>query len=169
MAEPRWLDPREQRAWRGLQDVSVQLRSRLHRQLVQDSGLSAADYEVLVHLSETPGDRLRVYELGDAMQWEKSRLSHQLTRMERRGLVAREECPTDARGAFAVLTPAGRTAIEAAAPGHVAEVRRLVVDVLTPAQLDALGEISEAILDRLGRLDNGVDDHWQGRPAVGAG
>ncbi|HEV8297656.1 MAG TPA: MarR family transcriptional regulator, partial [Acidimicrobiales bacterium] len=104
MAPPRWLDERENRAWRGLQQVRAQLGGRLGRQLQRDTGLSAADYEVLVNLSEAPKGRLRSYELSNALQWEKSRLSHHLTRMQRRGLVDREGCATDARGAFILIT-----------------------------------------------------------------
>ena len=123
MAEPRWLDEREARAWRGFLRMQSELR-RVARQLQQEAGLSAADYEVLVSLSEAPGGRLRVFELGGATQWEKSRLSHHLTRMEHRGLVRRMPCPTDNRGANVVLTD-GPSAIEAAAPRHVEHVRKL--------------------------------------------
>ena len=148
-AQVRWLDEREQRAWRGLIRMQAQLGAHLRRSLVRDSGLSDADYDVLVHLSEAPEDRLRIFELVRALQWEKSRLSHQLRRMEQRGLLERSECPTDGRGAFVSLTPEGRAAIEAAAPRHVADVRRHFVDVLTPEQLDVLGDIAEAVLESL--------------------
>jgi DNA-binding MarR family transcriptional regulator len=144
-----WLDDREQRAWRGLLAMSAALDSRLGRSLQQRSGLSHADYAVLVALSESSRGRLRAFELVAELEWEKSRLSHQLRRMEDRGLLVREECETDRRGAFVVLSPAGRAAIEEAAPSHVADVRRWFVDALTPAQLDALAQISEAVLARL--------------------
>jgi DNA-binding MarR family transcriptional regulator len=147
--EVNWLSEREQRAWRGFIDMQTQLGAHLRRSLARDSGLSDADYEVLVHLSEAPGDRLRVFELVRALQWEKSRLSHQLRRMEGRGLLQRTECETDGRGAFVALTPEGRAAITAAAPLHVAEVRRHFVDVLSEAQLDSLAEIAGTILARL--------------------
>jgi DNA-binding MarR family transcriptional regulator len=146
MAEPRWLDAREARAWRGFLRMQVEVLARTSRQLQQEAGLSAADYEVLVSLSEAPGHRMRVFELGRATKWEKSRLSHHLTRMEQRGLVARERCADDNRGANVVLTEAGRTAIEAAAPLHVEHVRKIFVDALTSEQLDALGDISDAVL-----------------------
>jgi DNA-binding MarR family transcriptional regulator len=149
MGDTRWLDAREARAWRRFITMQVQLRARMARQLQRDSGLSEADYEVLVQLSEAPDGRQRVFELGRATQWEKSRLSHHLTRMAQRGLVARETCPTDFRGAFVVLTDAGRAAIEAAAPQHVEHVRRWFIDALTPEQLEALADMSEAVLDRL--------------------
>ena len=122
---------------------------RTARELQRESGLSGPDYEVLVNLSEAPNGRLRAFELGRATQWEKSRLSHHISRMVDRGLVRRESCPTDSRGAFVALTAAGRKAIDAAAPLHVEHVRRLFIDSLTPEQLDALAEISEAVLAKL--------------------
>ena len=100
----RWLTEDEQRAWRGLLRMTAQLNARMNRQLQDDYGISLADYDVLVVLSEAPACRRRVFELTDALAWEQSRVSHQLARMQRRGLVTREECLTDARGAFAVLT-----------------------------------------------------------------
>lgn len=145
MSRPRWLTSREQRAWRGFVLMQQRLVRRIGRELQQETGLSAADYEVLVQLSEAPGGRLRAFELGGVTQWEKSRLSHHITRMADRGLVKRESCPTDSRGAFVVMTAAGRKAIEAAAPRHVEHVRRWFIDSLTPEQLDALAEISDAV------------------------
>ena len=145
----RWLTEEEQRAWRGLLRMTSQLNARMNRQLLQDYGISLADYDVLVVLSEAPEGRLRVFEVADALAWEQSRVSHQLARMQRRGLVAREGCASDARGAFAVLTEAGRAAIERAAPAHVETVRQLVFDGLTHDQLIALTEITTGVLDRL--------------------
>ncbi len=150
MSRSRWLTRREQRAWRSFLLMARRLNARVARELQRETGLSGADYEVLVHLSETPEGRLRAFELGRATGWEKSRLSHHITRMEDRDLVGRATCPTDSRGAFVVLTDAGRTAIEAAAPRHVEHVRRFFVDALTPDQLDALADISEAIVANLG-------------------
>ncbi len=135
--------------WRSFLTVQSRLTASLGRQLLADSGLSLADFEVLVVLSDAPTGRCRAYELGRDLQWEKSRLSHHLTRMERRGLLAREGCGTDRRGAYVRLTSDGRRAIEAAAPGHVENVRRSVFDVLTPAQVDSLGEVCAAVLSRL--------------------
>ena len=154
MDDTRWLDEGEARAWRGYERMHVQLSARLARSLQRDAGMSTADYAVLVHLSEAPDGRLRAFQLGAALQWEKSRLSHQLRRMEQRGLVTRAECPTDARGAFVVLTEDGQAAIEAAAPQHVEDVRRHFVDVLSPSQLESLAEISEAVLARLAEDDD---------------
>jgi DNA-binding MarR family transcriptional regulator len=145
----RWLTEEEQRAWRGLLQMTSQLNARMNRQLQDDYGISLADYEVLVGLSEAPEGRLRVFEIADALAWEQSRVSHQLARMQRRGLIARQECPSDARGAFAVITAAGRAAIERAAPAHVETVRRLVFDDLPPDQLATLTELTGRVLDRL--------------------
>jgi DNA-binding MarR family transcriptional regulator len=117
--------------------------------LQRQTGLSEADYDVLVALSDAPEQRLRLGELGARLDWEKSRLSKQISRMSTRGLVAREDCVTDSRGAFAVLTKAGRTAIEAAAPIHVELVRTWFIDALTPAQLKAMSAIGIAVVDRL--------------------
>lgn len=152
-SETRWLNDREQRAWRGFTRLRAELTARLSRELAQRSGLSEAEYAVLVHLSESRDGQLRAFEMCQALQWERSRLSHQLTRMQRRGLVCRQECPSDARGSFVVLTDQGRAAIEAAAPGHVDDVRRLFIDVLSDEQLDALTEIAETVLDRLATSD----------------
>jgi DNA-binding MarR family transcriptional regulator len=152
---PRWLSDDEQRAWRAFLQMSARLDATLNRELQQTSGLSLADYEVLVLLSEAPDGRLRIYRLADDLQWEQSRLSHHLARMQRRGLVTREECTTDRRGAFVVLTPAGRTAIEQAAPAHVGAVRRLVFDGLTPDQVGALESVARLVITRLEDDDQG--------------
>ncbi|WP_344681328.1 MarR family winged helix-turn-helix transcriptional regulator [Saccharopolyspora taberi] len=131
----------------------TQLAARLHREMQADSGLSLTDFEVLVRLTDQDEPRLRVGELAQALQWEKSRLSHHLARMQRRGLVVRQECPEDARGAFIALTGKGRTAIEQAAPAHVETVRDLVFDQLTEDQVDALAAIADCVLDRLNETE----------------
>jgi DNA-binding MarR family transcriptional regulator len=146
--EPRWLDAREQRAWRGYLAMQAQLQATLHRRLQADAGLSLADFDVLVALSDRD-EPVRAGELAGLLQWEKSRLSHHLARMERRGLVAREDCPDDARGAFVVLTDAGRRAQVAAAPAHVAAVRELVFDGLAPEQVEALISVSDEVRARI--------------------
>jgi DNA-binding MarR family transcriptional regulator len=146
---PQWLTDDEQRAWRGLLQMTSRLDARLNRQLQQTSGLSLADYDVLVLLTERPDGRLRVFEIAEDLQWEQSRLSHHIGRMQRRGLVAREECTTDRRGAFVVLTPAGREAIEKAAPAHVATVRQLVFDGLSKEQVATLESTVNEVLSRL--------------------
>ena len=146
---PHWLTEREQRAWRGLLQMNSALDARLNRELQKTSGLSLADYDVLVLLTEAPAGRLRVFEVAADLQWEQSRLSHHLARMQRRGLVAREECTTDRRGAFVVLTDAGREAIEKAAPGHVDTVRQLVFDGLSEEQIAMLESFARRVLVRL--------------------
>ena len=149
MDEVRWLDEAEARAWRGLQLMELSLNGALGRQLAADAGLSHPDYVVLVALTDQPDGRLRLFELGHILGWEKSRLSHQITRMADRGLVTKEKCDADRRGAYVVLSAKGRREIEAAAPGHVALVRQLFVDVLTPAQLATIAEVAETVLARL--------------------
>jgi DNA-binding MarR family transcriptional regulator len=146
---PRWLDDREQSAWRGYLDMNAKLNARLNKEMQDESGISISDFSVLVALSEHVDGRLRVLELARALGWEKSRLSHQLTRMQNRGLVERSNCNEDRRGAFVVLTAPGRATVEAAAPRHVESVRRYLFDELTPAQVDALGAIARAVVDRL--------------------
>ena len=163
MTDVEWLDEREARAWRGLQALQLRLTARLSRELADDSELSYPDYTVLVVLTDQPQGRLRAFELGRELGWEKSRVSHHVSRMAARGLVAREKCASDQRGAFVVITEQGRRAIESAAPGHVAAVRRYFVDQLTPAQLDALADITETVLAVLDQAGDGpvgvVADH----------
>ncbi len=142
----KWLSDDEQRAWRTYLRMSSLLPAALNRELQQDSGLTLPEYEVLVQLSEEPQHRLRPFQICDALNWEQSRLSHQLTRMERRGLVSRRECAADGRGAFVELTEAGGEAIGAAAARHVAAVRRLVFDRLSDAQRAAFEEACTAIV-----------------------
>ena len=149
MTDPRWLDETQQCAWRKYMSMQAQLNARLNRELQADSKLSLSDFEVLVQLTDNPTNKVRMFEVAQALQWEKSRLSHHLARMQKRGLVAREECPSDARGAFIVLTPEGRKAIEAAAPQHVETVRRLFFEGMTEKQVSVLATISDHILKRL--------------------
>ena len=125
-----------------------QVEAHLNRRL-QESGLSGADYEVLALLSDHDGDRMPAHDLCNALGWEKSRLSHQLRRMQKDGLISREPNPDDARSTMVCLLPAGRAAIEKAAPGHVADVRRNFIDLLTPAELDLLATLNERILQHL--------------------
>lgn len=147
-----WLSEDQQRVWRAYIRVSQLLPAQLNRELQAESRLSGAEYAVLVQLSEAEGGRQRPFQLGEALHWEQSRLSHQLTRMERRGLVCRENCPSeDGRGAYVTLTPAGRTAIESAAPAHATAVRELVFDQLTEEETAAFGKVCEKILTALAR------------------
>lgn len=146
MTEVQWLDEHEQRAWRALQFMQLQLAGRLAADVAATSDLTYADYLVLVALSEQPDGRARLFELAKALGWEKSRLSHQVSRMSGRGLLRKERCDGDRRGAFVVTTEQGRRAIEAAAPHHVAMVRRLFIDPLTPGELDAITSAAEKVL-----------------------
>src|SRR5918998_4546034 len=119
----RWLAPDEARAWRGYRSMRALLDLQLARDLMRDSGLSEADYDVLSTLGETAGHRMRLTELAAHMLWSNSRLSHHIARMEQRGLVSRDPCADDGRGSLVTLTPAGLAAVEAAAPPHVPPVR----------------------------------------------
>jgi DNA-binding MarR family transcriptional regulator len=149
MPDAGWLDEREQTAWRGLLQLHAQLTAELARRLASESPLSYPDYEVLVVLTDRPDGRLRVFELAEALGWEKSRASHHLARMAERGLVKKIPCRTDRRGAFVTATARGRRHLQAAAPGHVAAVRELFVDRLTPAQLDAIAQAADNVLTPL--------------------
>ena len=133
-SDVRWLTAEEERVWRRWLTLNARLSATLHRELQDDAGLSMPDFEVLVHLTDSPEGRIRVTDLARLLQWERSRVSHHVTRMERRRLVQRVECAEDGRGAFIVITPQGRAAIEQAAPGHVNTVRRLVFDALSPEE-----------------------------------
>lgn len=145
----RWLEPEEQHAWRGLLALNARVMARLNKGLQETSGLSLADYDVLVALTDVAEQSLRIGALGEALQWEKSRLSKQLSRMEARGLVARRECEEDRRGTHIELTDQGREAIEQAAPAHVELVRQLVFDPLSAREVGALAGITDAVLERL--------------------
>jgi DNA-binding MarR family transcriptional regulator len=149
MKKVRWLDEREERAWRALQFMQMRLTAHLASDLAEVSDLSLPDYTVLVALTDRPEGRMRLFELAATLGWEKSRVSHQIARMADRGLVTKDKCGDDRRGAFVVATDRGRAALEAAAPHHVETVRRLFVDPLTPAELDALGSIAQKVLDAM--------------------
>ena len=147
-SEVRWLSADEQRLWRGWLKLNAQLASTLQRELQDDAGLSTQDFEVLVNLTDSEDSRLRVCDLATHMLWERSRVSHHVKRMEGRGLVQRTECPEDGRGAFVGITPAGRAAIEQAAPGHVRAVRRLMFDALSDDEVDCLARTIDRLLDQ---------------------
>jgi DNA-binding MarR family transcriptional regulator len=146
--EPIWLSPHEDRAWRAFMHAHHQLVVHLNRGL-QESGLSGADYEILAVLSALDEDRMAAHELCNTLGWEKSRVSHQVRRMQKDGLIDREPNPDDARSTMVRLLPAGRAAIEKAAPRHVADVRRNFIDLLTPAELDMLAALNERVLRHL--------------------
>ncbi|GGK87944.1 MarR family winged helix-turn-helix transcriptional regulator [Streptomyces flaveus] len=149
-----WLSEPEQHAWRSFVRMQERLAGRLGRRVQAESGLSVADYGVLVHLTEAPEGRLRVLELARVVEWEKSRMSHHVNRMAKRGLVVREDCPADARVALVCVTAAGREALATAAPCHVEAVRHLLIDPLSPAELAMLAQVSNRILEE---LDKGCD------------
>jgi DNA-binding MarR family transcriptional regulator len=146
--EPRWLDDEEQRAWRSLLDLLRHLGAGMERQLA-GSGVSGADFRLLVPLSEGPPDGLRARDLGQAVGWDRSRLSHQVRRMEERGLLSRGGCSGDARGTVVTITEQGRSALAQAAPGHVEWVRSHVFDPLTPADVAVLTAIADKVVARL--------------------
>jgi DNA-binding MarR family transcriptional regulator len=148
---PRWLTDTEMQAWRGLLTTDRLLFEQLGRDLQQDSGLSMADYEVLVQLSEAPGRRLRMTELAAMSLLSKSRLSHQVARMEDAGWVRREACHDDRRGAFAVLTDGGFDVLVAAAPGHVESVRAHLFDHLSAEEVRQLAAITGRLSEELSR------------------
>ena len=144
MAEPRWLDEREAHLWRSWLRLNQDLLSVLEEQINREGGLSGADYAVLVPLSAAPNGMLRARELGREILWDRSRLSHQLGRME---------CAEDARGAMVRMTDAGRAAITRAAPGHVAATRRNFFDHLSNKEVDQLSSLIDRVLANLERDD----------------
>ena len=148
-SSPRWLNDSEQRAWRAWIASSQLLLDRLSRDIHAQHGLTMADYEILVRLSESADHRVRMSDLADRTLASRSRLSHQIDRMEKRGFVLREQCTDDKRGQFAVLTETGWQALVTAAPDHVESVRTHLVDVLSPAEFAALGVACEKILGGL--------------------
>lgn len=154
--EPNWLDAREDRAWAAFIHAHQQIELHLNRRL-HESGLSGADYEVLAVLSALDGDRMPAHALCNALNWEKSRLSHHLRRMQKDGLIDREPNPDDARSTLVCLLPAGRAAIEKAAPGHVADVRQNFVDLFTPAELDTLATLNERVIRHLADSHGSAD------------
>jgi DNA-binding MarR family transcriptional regulator len=144
VADEPWLDDDEQKTWRSYLLMRRTLESHLERHLQREFGLSGSDFEILVNLSESETGRMRAFELGEATQWEKSRMSHHLSRMEKRGLIRKEACT--ARYPEIVLTEAGRAAIEACAPAHAGRVRELFVDVFGPERLATLGAAADDVI-----------------------
>jgi DNA-binding MarR family transcriptional regulator len=147
--EPRWLSEHEAKVWQDYRDLSRELMAALERQLIRDAGLSGADYQLLVPLSEAPDGLLRARDLGAVIGWERSRISHQVRRMAERGLLVREDCPEDARGAMIRLTDTGRAAIVGAAPNHVETVRSYFFDQLSANDVKTLGRICARLLAQL--------------------
>ena len=153
MSGVKWLDEREEPAWRTFIAMQEDLVEFLDRQLRGRSGLSSADYRVLAHLSEASGGRLRSFALARLLRWEKGRLSQHLGRMQKRGLVSRERCPDDRRGAVVAITPRDWALIEAAAPRHVADIRAVIIDHLSATELATLTAVSEQVRERLATLE----------------
>lgn len=147
----KWLTVTEQGYWRSWISATLLLQHHLGRDLQEEAGLTLPDYEILVRLSEAPDRRIRMSELADLTLSSRSRLSHQIDRMHKAGLVDRQECQADRRGFFAVLTDAGYDRLVEAAPKHVASVRRRIVDVLTPEEFAELGRLNQKLVDALER------------------
>ena len=142
-----WLDQREMRAWRGFVEVSGRVIQELDSSLKEHAGMTFDDYEVLVHLSEADCRRLRMTELSQRLLHSQSRLTQRVDRLVARGWVCREKCDEDRRGTFAVLTADGFAAISAAAPRHVHDVRRLLLDHIDPDELDQVGDLFDRIAE----------------------
>ena len=149
MASTRWLTAPQERAWRRYRRMRTLLDLQIARDLNKDSGLSETDYDVLSTLSEKPEGRWRARDLAAQLLWSTSRLAHHVGRMEQRGLVARQPCPGDARGALISLTGQGRATLERAAPPHVASVRRHMIDLLTADEVAALDTIAAKVITHL--------------------
>ncbi|WP_370291639.1 MarR family winged helix-turn-helix transcriptional regulator [Nocardioides sp.] len=147
--EPRWLDHDQQRAWRAYLLGTTLLLDRIDEDLRQEFGIAAAEYEVLVRLSEAEGNRLRMAHLAASLAHSRSRVTHTVKRMEAAGLVERRESKEDGRGVVCHLTRAGRRLLERAAPSHVETVRTSLVDLVDPADLAALGRVMNAVADKL--------------------
>ena len=158
MARVRWLTKAEERSWRAYRRMRTLLDLQVTRDLARDSGLSDADYDVLSTLTEVPDHRWRASELAARLLWSSSRLSHHVGRMERRGLVAREGCDADGRGATLTLTAKGWRTIQEAAPAHVESVRRHFVGLLSPDQIAALEEISQTVIEHLTSEERAASD-----------
>jgi DNA-binding MarR family transcriptional regulator len=148
--ETRWLEPDELETWLSYVAATTLLEGALDRQLQRDSGMPHAYYQILAMLSEVPDRSLRMSELAAITQSSQSRLSHAVARLERNGWIRRKPCPEDRRSTFAQLTEEGFAVLAAAAPGHVATVRRHLFDRLTPEQVGQLREITRAVLSGLG-------------------
>ncbi|MBX9398795.1 MarR family transcriptional regulator [Streptomyces sp. TRM72054] len=158
--EPNWLTDEEQRVWRSYIEAATLLEDHLDRQLQRDAGMPHVYYGLLVKLAESPRRRLRMTELAMHAKITRSRLSHAVARLEKNGWVRREDCPSDKRGQFAVLTDQGLEVLKQSAPGHVAAVRQAVFDRLTPEQQKSLGEIMRIVAEGLQPSEAGADLPW---------
>jgi len=144
------IDESEWALWRGFLTMHRDLMRELDGRLQRDAGISQADYSVMLTLFDAPDRRLRPGALGEALGWEKSRLSHQLSRMAARGLVERAECDTDGRGTWVVLTRDGRRTLLHSLREHAASIRSLFLDALEPDEKRVLARANERVLERLG-------------------
>jgi DNA-binding MarR family transcriptional regulator len=151
----RWLNEEQQMNWRAWLSASQLLNDQLSRELQEKHGLTIADYEILVRLSEAPDRRLRMSDLAQQTLSSRSRLSHQIDRMEKAGLVERQLCADDRRGSFAVLTQQGWASLVEAAPDHVESVRMHLVDQLSDEEFAALGCACRQVAEHL----NAVQSH----------
>ena len=140
-----WLTPSEQRAWRAFVSVTSVVLAQLEAELEAAHGLSLGEYAVLVELSEAPDQQLRMTELASRLHLSPSGLTRRLDRLVREGLLAHEACPTDRRAVYAVLTPVGTARLDAAAPDHVAGVRRHLIDRMDDTQLELLADTLERV------------------------
>src|SRR5690606_14160576 len=157
---PRWLSDDEQSVWRAYIDATTLLEDHLDRQLQRDAGMPHVYYGLLVKLAEAPDRRLRMTELAMSAKITRSRLSHAVARLEKSGWVRREDCPSDKRGQFAVLTDEGLEMLTRHAPGHVEAVRQAVFGRLTPEQQKSLGEIMRIVAEGLQPSEAGADLPW---------
>ncbi|MFJ4515901.1 MarR family winged helix-turn-helix transcriptional regulator [Streptomyces sp. NPDC088816] len=157
---PRWLSAEEQRVWRSYRHATTLLEDHLDRQLQRDAGMPHIYYGLLVKLAEAPQYRLRMTELAMDAKITRSRLSHAIARLEKNGWVRREDCPSDKRGQFAVLTDQGLQVLRRTAPGHVTAVRQALFDRLTPEQQKSLGEIMQIVAEGLQPNEAGADLPW---------
>ncbi|MFJ8110374.1 MarR family winged helix-turn-helix transcriptional regulator [Streptomyces sp. NPDC096132] len=158
--EPHWLTDEEQRVWRSYVHASMLLEDHMDRQLQRDAGMPHIYYGLLVKLAESPRRRLRMTELAMHAKITRSRLSHAIARLEKNGWVQREDCASDKRGQFAVLTEQGLDVLRRAAPGHVSAVRNAVFDRLTREQQKSLGDIMQIIAEGLQPNEAGADLPW---------
>jgi len=149
MVEPRWLTDREQYAWRRLAAVLLKLPTELERQLQRDADMTHYEYWVVAILSEAPGRTLQLRDLAARSNASLSRLSHVVSRLEKRGWLRREPCPDDARASNAVLTDAGWRKVVEAAPGHAEAVLQLVFDRMADEDVDHLARVCQSILDQI--------------------
>jgi len=149
MSEVSEIDEAEWSLWSDFMTMHRELMRELDRRLQRDAGISQGDYAVMLTLFKARGRRLRPGALGEAIGWEKSRLSHQLTRMAARGLIERADCDTDARGSWVVLTRAGRLALLGAMRDHATAIRNLFLDVLQPDEKQAIADAASRVRDRL--------------------